>query len=151
MNYDTILPLMATAGVGGWFGKAGIAWISGRGATQKAKIDGDVLMKKHTDDLMFQMLSAAQGQVAALNARVNELQPLVAEVAHLSEALDHIAALLASDTSEEKRAAERRAQAFLNRMRRLGDARGALLNEAQIKASADRLPPDMTETLGRMP
>jgi hypothetical protein len=43
--------------------------------------------------------------------------------------------LLTATTAEARLTAERNAQAFLNRMRRLQEAKGTLVNEAQRAAS----------------
>jgi ABC-type Zn uptake system ZnuABC Zn-binding protein ZnuA len=58
---------------------------------------------------------------------------------HFQQSLDHLEALLFSATPEEKANAERNARAFLQRMRRLNEAKGTIANEAQRAASSVHL------------
>jgi hypothetical protein len=85
-------------------------------------------------------LDTAQRSVVELQKQVGELLPNMTAAAHLQESLDHLHALLHADGQEEVRAARRRANAFLRRMRpEIGDLR----NAAQVQESARRLGSDM--------
>lgn len=133
--------------IAGLFGSGGVliaqhgfGWLKARARTN-ADVD------KHRDTLTIQMLTVAREEMAAVRLELaaareeaDELRALHARLAHFEEALDHIHALLNAEGAEEERAAERRATAFLNRMRRLADARGAIINEMQRMDSGARLP-----------
>ncbi len=139
-------PSEILAGVGGG-GAALVAqhlfgWLKARGRTN-ADVD------KHRDGLTIEMLKVAREEMAAVRvelaatkAEADGLRALQAHLAHFEEALDHIHALLNAEGPEETRAATRRARAFLNRMRRLSEARGAIINEVQRARSQRSLPSD---------
>lgn len=111
--------------------QSGAAWLKSRGERHKIDRDADIKIEEHRDKLTFDLLDAARLEAAAARQDAAELRPMLARLAHFEEALDHIHDLLHAEMPDEKKAAERRARAFLNRMRRIGDARGAILNEVQ--------------------
>lgn len=134
------------AGLGGGGGvliaQHAFGWLKARGRT-----NADVDM--HRDGLTIDMLQLAREEMAAMRLELaatkteaNDLRGLQAHLAHFEEALDHIHALLNASGAAEKRAAERRARAFHNRMRRLSDARGAIINEVQRARAIERQPED---------
>jgi hypothetical protein len=119
-------------------------WLKARGERHSADRTVDAQLEEHRDRLTFELLDAARTEVAAARHEAASLRPMVARLAHFEEALDHIHALLHADTVEEKNAAERRARAFLHRMRRMVPARAAAPDEGQRPRSdapsADRHP-----------
>ncbi len=139
--------------IAGLFGSGGVliaqhgfGWLKARGRT-----NADV--EKHRDGLTIDMLKAVREELAqmrldlmAARDEADRLRSWQSHLAHFEEALDHIHALMNAEGLEEKRAAERRAQAFLNRMRRLSDARGAIVNELQRQQSGARLPETKGDT-----
>ncbi len=97
-------------------------------------------VEEHRDQLTFDLLRAAREEMAAMRAEVGYLRPISARALHIEEALDHIEALLNPATGPEREAAERRARAFLRRMRpEIGDLR----NTAQTHESAKRIIDDI--------
>lgn len=110
-----------------------LAWFKSRGDVHRVDRDADIKLDGQRDKLTMDLLEQARLDMAVLRTEVAELRPLQARVAHLEEALDHVYALLNADGPDEKRAADRRARAFLKRMRpEVGDLR----NMAQVADSA---------------
>lgn len=120
MTPEHIMAIVALLGALG----GGVAWWFRR---PREKLQVDQEQAALTEDL----LRMARGEIAAARDEVKELRPLVSRLAHLEEALDHIHALLHADGAAEWEAARRRATAFLTRMRRLAEAKGAIINEVQ--------------------
>jgi len=96
----------------------------------------------HRDELTFQLLQNARLEMASARIEVEDLRDEVRKLRsmenhffHFQQSLDHLQALLFSDTAEDRAAAERNARAFLARMRRLNEAKGTIANEAQRAAS----------------
>lgn len=113
--------------------QAGSGWLKQRHDSKHDDRKVDAQLEEHRDNLTLKLLDAAQRSVAELQKQVGELLPHMTAAAHLQEALDHLYALLHADGSSEIRAAQRRASAFLRRMRpEVGDLR----NAAQINDSA---------------
>lgn len=89
----------------------------------------------HRDGLTFELLTAARQEMAAARAEVEDLRDEVKKlramethVFHFQQALEHLEAILFSD---DRANAERNARAFLNRIRRLNEAKGTIANETQ--------------------
>lgn len=149
-NWVQIVPLVGASGVAGWAGNAALQWMKARGDREQARDTAEIDLSKHRDKLMFDVLTAAQAQLAAANAKAAELGPLQvrnmvleATATHLSEAIEHLKMLIAAKGPDERALAERMAQAFVIRMHRLSEAHGAMANEAQIitsKAALDARP-----------
>lgn len=92
-------------------------------------------VEKHRDDLAIQLLGAAREEIAVLrlqieNHRISDSETDV-YAQHFETALGHLEALLLADNPSEAKLARRAARAFLNRMRRMQEARGAIANERQ--------------------
>lgn len=119
------------------------AWIRTRGEIRRGDREVDAKLEEHRDQLTFDLLTAARDEMSALRSEIAELRPASARVAHLEEALDHIYALLHAEGDIELRAAQRRAKAYLRRMRpEIGDLR----NTAQAATSAQRVIRDIEDT-----
>lgn len=109
---------------------------------KKETIDHADRLEIHRDELTFQLLQNARLEMASARIEVEDLRDEVRKLRsmenhfyHFQQSLDHLEALLFSKTENERLAAERNAQAFLTRMRRLNEAKGTLANEAQRAAS----------------
>lgn len=116
----TIVEIAAIALGGGgttMFAQAVGGWWKGRSADKRTQLDHDAKLEEHRDSLTFDLLTAAREEMASLRAEASSLRPLMVHAAHLEEALDHLHALLHADGDLERKAAERRAKAFLKRMR----------------------------------
>lgn len=134
---------VASGGTGTLLLQSVSTWWKARAEVRRSDRDSDARIEEHRDQLTFDVLTAAREEMTALRGELAELRPLSARVAHLEEALDHIHALLHADGSIELRAAERRAKAFLRRMRpEIGDLR----NTAQAAVSAKNLISDIEGT-----
>lgn len=125
--------LLVIGGSGGTMAlQYGAAWLKGRGDIHRANRDVDAKLEEHRDSLTFDLLTAAREEMASLRTEATSLRPLMIHAAHLEEALDHLHALLHSESDLERAAAEKRAKAFLRRMRpQIGDLRQA----EQLRAS----------------
>lgn len=125
-----IIQLAAVAMGGGGVTLAGqmvTGWWRSRG--DRYKVDAEI--DAHRDNLTLELLKAARDEAAAARA-----ETVSVHLVHLEEALDHIHALLNSDNDAERLAAEKRARAFLRRMRpEIGDIR----NQRQAHRSAQAL------------
>ena len=136
--------MLLTAGGGGlvvYVAPIAMEWVKAGPQRRQVELDSAAQVEKQRDDLTFELLKQAHEEVQAARQEVAELRPLQARLAHFEEALDHLHALLSSETDAEKQAAERRARAFLRRMR--GDeAKGELRNNLQTEISAERLKHD---------
>ncbi|MEG3152987.1 hypothetical protein U1769_24100 [Sphingomonas sp. ZT3P38] len=109
----------------------GAAWLKTRGDRHQFDRTADAKLEEHRDALTFQLLEAARAEVAQARMEVAQLRPLEQHLYHFQQALEHIEAMLSATDPAERGSAERNARAFLNRMRRLSDARGTAANEAQ--------------------
>lgn len=124
---------------GGMLGALALAskfYIDRRKLQQQALKDGrqaDLDLESHRDSLTFELLEAARSEVAALREERRRLSEQ--HIRHFEDALSHIEALLLAEGNEERATAERQARAFLNRMRRIADAKGTVINEIQRLAS----------------
>lgn len=138
MTYDlgTLATAAASGGgltlVGQWVGE----WFKGRRENDQVARNLDAQLEEHKGELTFKLLEAAQTTVAEMQKQVSDMLPHIQAAAHLQEALDHIYALMHSEGPEESRAAEKRASAFLRRMR---PDIGTLRNQAQTHDSAQEL------------
>ena len=84
-------------------------------------------------------MQSARIEVEELREEVRKLRSMENHFYHFQQSLEHLEALLFANTAEERSVAEHNARAFLNRMKRLQDAKGTLTNEAQRVASAVHL------------
>lgn len=140
---DWLMFVLAGGGGGALVKLAPIAieWIKAGPKRREVELDGEAKIDRQRSELTLELLRQAHDEVAAARKEVAELRPLQARLAHFEEALDHIHAMLSSDTDAEKAAAERRARAFLRRMRG-EDAKGERRNALQAEISAERLKHD---------
>jgi len=144
MGSETAIQLVIAALTGGGgtllFQAAG-GWFKERARDRRADRFSGVKLEEHRDRLTFDLLEAAREELSDLRTEVSELRPISIRVAHLEEALDHIHALLHAEGDVETRAAERRAKAFLRRMRpEIGDLR----QSAQVATSAKNVIGDIS-------
>lgn len=96
----------------------------------------------HRDELTFELLQNARLEMASARIEVDDLREEVRKLRsmeshffYFQQSLDHLEALLFSDSEEARTTAERNARAFLNRMRRLNTAKGTIANEVQRMSS----------------
>ncbi len=128
-----------------------VAWIgaifSYRDKRREKQTDDSNTLVIHRDELTLAIirtgreeLSAAKVEVDELREEMKKLRPLEVHFYHFQQSLDHLEALLVAGTQEEREAAERNARAFVNRMRRLQEAKGTVANEVQRVVSKERVP-----------
>jgi hypothetical protein len=138
---------------------AAVAWIGSMLNTRrmmKNEADArDDRLEVHRDDLTLAIISTGREEIAAARIEVSNLRDEVKKLRamethfyHFQQSLDHLEALLTASTVEERENAERNARAFLNRMRRLQNAKGTIANEAQHAASEIELL-DREDKLGK--
>lgn len=119
-----------------------VAWI-GSFFTHRQKVRTDDnshahKVEVHRDDLTLQIIRTGREELALARVEVDDLREEVRKLRamethffHFQQSLDHLEALLTAETEEARAAAERNATAFLKRMKRLQEAKGTLVNEAQ--------------------
>lgn len=136
-----------------------VSWFSSmyaqRARTKKDSLDHADRLEVHRDELTLQIIrtgreeiTAARIEVEDLRDEVKKLRAMETHFYHFQQSLDHLEALLSARTLEERETAERNARAFLNRMRRLQEAKGVIANEVQHKASEIELL-DRDDKLGK--
>lgn len=128
-----VAPSIVTA-ILAWFASE---WTHNRDgkATKEAQEDR---LEIHRDELTFELLENARAEMTilrteleAMRKETNTLRKLERHIYHFQQSLDHLEAILAATTDDERSVAERNARAFLNRMRRLAEAEGNIANEVQ--------------------
>lgn len=95
--------------------------------------------EKSRHDMTIGLLEAARREAAQLESKIEQIGFDQGYVIHMDEALRHIEAMVTADNDTDLRVAIRLARAFLNRMKRLVDARGTQRNEDQRAQSAESL------------
>lgn len=110
---------------------------------RKDGLDAEAVVEKTRNDLTIQLLSsarseavAARAEIEGLHEQVTSLRALEQHFFHFQQALDHLDAIVNATDEETRKAAERAGRAFVNRMRRLVEAKGTIANEAQTVDSA---------------
>lgn len=134
---ETVFGIAGTGGLLTSIILAAQLYIGKRTADRKADLDLEV----HRDGLTFELLEAARSEVAALRHEIDRNRFNREHVEHFETALRHIEALLLAENETELKSARRQAQAFLNRMKRMQEARGIVRNEMQRIESEERLSP----------
>lgn len=144
--WEITVILTILAAVLSWFTKAWFFWTGKASSNTGAKLETDAQLEIHRDELTFELLTNARAEMQAARIEVDDLRDEVRKLRslenhfyHFEQSLEHLEALLAADNPEARALAERNARAFLNRMRRLQDAKGALANETQRMASGVHL------------
>lgn len=137
-----VAPWVILSAIISWFGSMYANRVKRLDKRVETQVDHDERMTIHRDELTFQLLQNARLEMASARIEVEDLRDEVRKLRsmenhffHFQQSLDHLEALLFSQTSEERLTAERNARAFLTRMRRLNEAKGTLANEAQRAAS----------------
>lgn len=125
-------------------GNAIVQAIKNRGDAATAAMNARAKLEEHWTDTTLELVDALRTELTSARDELAELRPLIVRLAHFEEALDHIHALLAalrSGSEIEVAASERRARAFLNRMRG-DDAKGEMRQAVQTAISAARIVED---------
>lgn len=141
-----LLQLAAVAMGGGGatlFAQVAAGWWRARGVRYKVDRTVDADLETERGKLTLELLKAAREDAKAVREETASIHAV-----HLEEALDHIHALLNADGADERKAAERRARAFLRRMRpEVGDIRNRrqAVRSAQALAARDGLIPPATD------
>ncbi len=138
------LPIaIACIGSGGLSAVA-TAWLTSGASRHGTDRTVDADLQKHWTDTTIGLVEALQGELHTARGELATYRQTEARLAHFEEALDHIHALLAalkSVNEQELVAAERRASAFLRRMRG-DDAKGEERQAVQRSVSAERVKHD---------
>jgi peroxiredoxin len=139
MDIFNITPWVLATGLAGWIGKG---LIFGK-EFRKDGLDYEAVVEKTRNDLTIQLLSsarseavAARAEIEGLHSQVTSLRALEQHFFHFQQALDHLDAIVNASDAVTREAAERAGRAFVNRMRRLVEAKGTIANEVQTVDSA---------------
>lgn len=142
---------LTAAGIGGGAcasaATVAVQWLRSRGERHATDRTVNADLQKHWTDTTLELVDALRSELHEAREELTGLRPLVAHLAHFEEALDHIHALLAalrSESRDELKAAERRAQAFLRRMRG-DDRKGEQRQAIQRRVSGARVIKDSEE------
>lgn len=137
-----VAPWVALTAAVTWVGQLWIYRTKRADAKSTAVVDNAHNLEVHRDELTFQLLQNARLEMASARIEVEDLRDEVRKLRsmenhffYFQQSLDHLEALLFPGTDEDRIAAERNARAFLNRMRRLNEAKGTIANEAQRAVS----------------
>lgn len=130
-----VAPWVLLTAVATWIGQAFIH----KREVRKIELDHAAKVNESRDDLAIELLAnarneiiAARAEMTGLREEINSLRAMEQHFYHFQQALEHLAAVISSNTPEERVNAERNAKAFLNRMNRLQEAKGTIAQEAQI-------------------
>lgn len=145
----SIVPFAVVSSAVTW---AAQAWAYRRSRKAERAEESDRL-EIHRDQFTLELLQNARAEITLVRAEINDLREeqetlrkLEQHVYHFQESLDHLERVLFAESDEDLAQAKRSATAFLNRMRRLQDAKGAVVNEVQRRASERNL---MTDKKGK--
>jgi hypothetical protein len=145
----TILETTLTLVAGGGATSVGtylIQWRRDRDAKRTSDRKADTAIEEHRDGLTLDLLKAARDEMGELRREMVDQRMLSAKAAHIDEALDHIHALLHAEGEIELLAAQRRAKAFLKRMRPDPvEVKGEQRNDVQRTISAANIKRDVEE------
>lgn len=137
-NLLGVAPWVIVTAIVSWFGSL----YANRTRARKDALDHADRLEVHRDDLTLQIIRTGREELAFARVEVEDLRDEVRKLRsmenhfyHFQQSLDHLEALLTAATSEERSIAERNARGFLNRMRRLNNAKGTITNEVQRAAS----------------
>jgi hypothetical protein len=113
-------------------------WLVHRREIRRIELEHSSKVETSRDDLTIELLSNARSEVVVarsemegLRTEVHSLRAIEQHFYHFEQSLEHLEAVLAARSSNERKAAERNARAFLTRMRRLQEAKGTIANETQ--------------------
>lgn len=118
-----------------------VQWLKGRTARSAASLSSNVKLQEHWTETTLELVDRLRAEVKDAREELASLRSMQARLAHFEEALDHIHALLAAEGDVEVKAAERRARAFLRRMRG-EEKRGEERQAVQRHISAKRIEHD---------
>lgn len=133
-NLLGVAPWVIIAAIVSWFASIYVH----REKAKKENVEHKDRLEVHRDELMFQLLTSARLEMSSARTEVEDLRDenkklrsMENHFFHFQQSLDHLEALLMAVDAEARALAERNALAFLNRMRRLQEAKGTLTNEVQ--------------------
>jgi hypothetical protein len=133
-----VAPWVILAAIGSWISSMYVYRVK----TKKEAEGHADRLEVHRDELTLQIIRTGREEITAARIEVDDLRDEVKKLRamenhffHFQQSLDHLEALLTATTPEEHANAERNARAFLNRMRRLNEAKGTIVNEAQRASS----------------
>jgi len=129
-----VAPWVIITAVVSWF----VSIYANREKKKTTKIEQDDRLEIHRDELTLAIVRLGRDEIASAKIEVEDLRNEARRLRsmenhffHFQQSLEHLDALLSAATVEERTLAEKNARAFLNRMRRLQEAKGTVANEAQ--------------------
>lgn len=106
------------------------------------KINSHVQVEISRDDLTLEILRTAREEVNSAKLDIGDMRDEIRKLRlmeqhfyHFHQSLEHLEALLFSETSKDLMIAKRNAKAFLTRMRKLNQVKNTIANEVQRAAS----------------
>mgnify|MGYP005826048683 CR=1 FL=1 len=137
-----VAPWMVITAIVTWLGKAYLHSDARRERREAKATD----VEMHRDDLTLRLIKQAAAEAAQARKEVEEvrqenkaLRSLEEHFYHFQQALEHLEAVLTAADNDGRKIAEKNANAFLTRMRRLQQAKGNIQQEIQVVESAHRL------------
>lgn len=139
MDMDPVYAIAVSlmTAVAGWFGRGWLQHQRQRSEEKQHALDHEATIEQHRDSLTFELLQAARDEVRIVREEIVKLRPFENHFFHLQQALEHLEAVCFSPDEDSRTQAERAAKAFLRRMKRLDEAKGVVLDEAQRMKSAE--------------
>lgn len=146
-----VAPWVIIAAVVSWFA----SMYANREKAKKAASSQADRLEIHRDELTLAIIRSGREEISLarleaedLRDEVKKLRAMETHFYHFQQSLDHLEALLIATTPEERALAEKNARAFLNRMRRLQEAKGTISNEVQ-RANSEIELLDRDDKLGK--
>lgn len=142
-------PWVILTALGTW---AGAAWRYSdvrqerKEARQERKDAKALELEAHRDEMLFTLLQAVKAEneralteLAEVREENRALLALEKHFYHFKQALEHLEAILFAPDTAARDAAERAAKAFLDRMKRVEQAKGDIQQAIQVVESAERI------------
>lgn len=138
-----ILSLCLAGLTGGGFlviGQVANGMLSNRSSRHGVDRQADVQLDAQQNKLTFDLLAAARADSAAVRQELADHRMVSARAQHLDEALDHLEEILTAEGEIDRKRAEKRARAFLKRMRpTVGDLRQEVQRSDSARELAKRV------------
>lgn len=130
---------IATALLGGGIATVVVAIINARNARHQTDRTLDAQLEEHRDGLVLDLLSTAREERTAMRVEIDRLRAIASHLDDFDLAIAHVEALLNADAVGNRRAVERAARQFLNRINQQRQTASGFRAEAQSAVSGVRV------------